>query len=350
MHYICTTNPYDMSRKRSMIVILHFLIWLLVILFPLIPPLHHRAIDREFVILHSINVSMMLVCFYSNYWLFVDRFLFEKKFTKFISINILMILAFALTNHICVGIIADKEHGNIPFGLNLVMILRNSLSLLLTLGICIGAKMSIKWLETEKERERIEKLKAECELQNLKNQMNPHFLINTLNNIYALVGISQEKAQDAIQQLSKLLRYVLRVDGHNLVPLVQETDFLKSYIELMKLRQGNNVTIEQNIEINDRTDKMIAPLIHISLIENAFKHGINSGEKSKIVINIRETDEGISTLIKNTYFPKDKTDKSGSGIGLQQVEKRLKLQYPSKYDYEHKIENGYYIVKLDIKV
>ena len=154
-----------------------------------------------------------------------------------------------------------------------LFILRDMLSLILTVGLAVSIKMTRRWYEAEASRRELEKSKTEAELKNLKNQLNPHFLLNTLNNIYALIAFDTDKAQKAVQELSKLLRYVLYENQEIYVPLSREAEFIRNYIELMKIRLNDNVTVKSSFNLITGSNTMIAPLIFISLIENAFKHG-----------------------------------------------------------------------------
>ena len=123
--------------------------------------------------------------------------------------------------------------------------------------------------------DRAERQKTEAELKNLKNQLNPHFLLNTLNNIYALIAFNSDKAQEAVQELSKLLRHVLYDNQQTFVPLEKELDFIRNYVALMRIRLPQQVEVSVNLEVDSGGALQIAPLIFISLIENAFKHGIS---------------------------------------------------------------------------
>lgn len=179
-------------------------------------------------------------------------------------------------------------------------------------------------------------------MKNLKNQLNPHFLLNTLNNIYALIAFNCDKAQEAVQELSKLLRHVLYDNQQTFVPLEKELDFIRNYVALMRIRLPQQVEISLHLETDPGSSLLIAPLLFISLIENAFKHGISPTAHSFISIAITgNTDGTVRCEIQNSNYPKTGQDKSGSGIGLEQVSKRLELIYPKHYEWEKGISaNG----------
>ena len=213
--------------------------------------------------------------------------------------------------------------------------------MILTVGLSAAIRLSGRWVQVEAARREAKKSRTEAELKNLRNQLNPHFLLNTLNNIYALIAFDTDKAQTAVQELSRLLRHVLYDNQQNFVTLGKEMDFIKNYIALMRIRLSSNVTVETRFDIRPDSPTEIAPLIFISLIENAFKHGISPTEPSHIRIYFSESVHEVRCEIINSYHPKSEADKSGSGIGLEQVSKRLELTYPGRYEWKHGIsEDG----------
>ena len=214
------------------------------------------------------------------------------------------------------------------------LIFQSLLMFILVVGLSVAVRMSQRWQHLEEARKEAERQRTEAELSNLRNQLNPHFLLNTLNNIYALIAFDQTKAQTAVEELSKLLRHVLYNNQLNFVPLYKEVAFMNNYIELMKIRVTQNVKVDTNINIQPDDSTPVAPLIFISLIENAFKHGISPSGTGEITVNMSNTDGCITCEIVNTNFPKRENDKSGSGIGLEQVGKRLELLYPGRYKWE----------------
>jgi LytS/YehU family sensor histidine kinase len=186
------------------------------------------------------------------------------------------------------------------------------------------------WYQIDAGRKELEKQRSEAELQNLNNQLNPHFLFNTLNNIYSLIAINGEQAQEAVHELSRLLRYMLYDSTNEYVTLRKDVDFLRDYVELMRIRMPEHVELKTEIHIG-QPDALIAPLLFISLIENAFKHGVSNSKPSFIHIVLTTDEKQINCTIRNSYFPKDEKDKSGSGIGLVNLKKRLDLLYPGNY-------------------
>ena len=198
--------------------------------------------------------------------------------------------------------------------------------------------------------------RTEAELEWLKNQLNPHFLFNTLNNISSLVQIDADKAQDAIAQLSDLMRYAMYETRRETVPIQGEVEFMRNYIELMKLRCSDKTEVNSQFStlhsplstLNSQLE--IAPLLFISLIENAFKHGVSSSRPSKIDIRLEQQDDQLVFTCDNTNYPKDDADRSGSGIGIENTRRRLDLIYAGRYTWEQSLENDIYHVCVKLKI
>ena len=215
----------------------------------------------------------------------------------------------------------------------ILFIIRDSINFIIfaTAATCI--KLAQQWMWADKARKDAETARATAELSNLRNQINPHFLLNTLNNIYALTAFDTPKAQEAIQELSKMLRHILYDYQQPTVPLKDEVEFLQNYVNLMRIRLPQNVDIKFQHTI--RTSQIdIAPMIFISLVENAFKHGVSPTEPSFIHINIDADEHQITCDIVNSNHPKAAGDHSGHGIGLQQVQRRLELAYFKHHTWE----------------
>ena len=216
------------------------------------------------------------------------------------------------------------------------------------LVIAIGLKSFMRSNELVVKYEQERRNAAEAELSWLKNQLNPHFLFNTLNNISSLTQIDADKAQDSIGQLSDLLRYALYDSENQTVPIDGEIEFMQNYVNLMTLRCNENTSVSCNLE-GGHGDIKIAPLLFISLIENAFKHGVNARKESSIDISLKQ--EGTDLVFKcvNTLFPKPESEHIGSGIGLENMKRRLDIIYPGAYDYECKEEDGHYKAAVRLK-
>ena len=335
-----TTSIQD-NKSKSRYKILHLLCWAVIIVMPFF---FHSSSDDPLVVWNRYlrwlgNPLAYMLVFYLNYLWIVPRYLFKKKDWKmFLLINVSVIMVGLFTMDLWHWLVTQllPEINNPPRRPNvrLPRYFWAILTLILIIALAIAVRMTQHWQHIEEARQEAETARAEAELSNLRNQMNPHFLLNTLNNIYALIAFDQEKAQTAVGELSKLLRHVLYENQQDMVPLYKEADFMRNYIELMKIRVTDNVKIKANINVQPNDSTPVAPLIFISLIENAFKHGISPQGKGEIMIDLNQVNGDITCEIHNTCYPKRDNDKSGSGIGLEQVSRRLELMYPDRYTWE----------------
>jgi len=187
------------------------------------------------------------------------------------------------------------------------------------------------------------------ELAMLKHQLNPHFLFNTLNNLYSLTISKSEKAPKIIEKLSDILDYVLYRSSDKFVPLLKEVKLIEDYLVLEKIRYGNRVEINFDKKIN--SDLKIAPLLLLTFVENAFKHGVTQElDKATISILIKTNNNSIDFYVQNTK-PKQETNneiKSTNGIGIKNVEKQLELLYDN--DYDLKLENAQHFFEVNLNV
>lgn len=325
------------SRTHSKVpwALIHIIVWVLFFALPLffIWNRSGEGIDWNRYLRHSVNPLMLCAVFYLDYFILVPRLLFKGRWNNFILANIGVALVFSAAMLLwqTFSFVPDAPGPRLRINPVLFSFIRDFVSIAMIICLSTLVKMGVGWQQAEDARKEAEKSRKEAELKNLRNQLNPHFLLNTLNNIYALISIDTEKAQEAVSELSRLLRYVLYDNNQHTVPLCKEMDFIKDYIYLMKIRVSQNVSVETDIRVSPDSLTPVAPLIFISLIENAFKHGVSPVEQSRIRIFFDETPECIICDIRNSCHPKSHLDKSGSGIGLEQVEKRLELLYSGHY-------------------
>lgn len=339
-------------------VFIHILAWTIVFLFPLLFIERVESMRRvhDFSLMRFyIQPLSIAVVFYINYLWLIDRVLFRKKPVQFILYNLLLIVVANVVIYLVHHMLLPNEFiprhpGPGPRPPRPVFVQwQDSITLALMVGLSVAIKMTQKWIVTEKERQQLEQERTEAELKNLKNQLNPHFLFNTLNNIYSLIAISPDRAQSAVLELSKMLRYVLYENAQAYVPMEKELEFNHNYIELMRLRLARHVKVEVDMPRGLCRGYQIAPLLFITLIENAFKHGTSATEPSFVTIVMREPSPGvIECRIENSSFPKNENDKSGSGIGLKNLSRQLELLYPGKYTLHAESDSRVYRSSLTI--
>ncbi len=357
--YICCMGNGNshtaMGHTPRLGVYIHCTVWVVLFCLPFFftgrnsQPVTWESYTR-FVI---VPCSFMLV-FYANYLFLIGRYLFTRRLGAFLLANAVLIALMVYGVHVIMQML-PPPHDLRPHGERSTMdIIRffsvNTLMYVLVAGISVAIRMTGVWYRAEAAQRDLEKTRAETELQNLKSQLNPHFLFNTLNNIYSLIAYSPEVAQGAVYDLSRLLRYVLYESSEPFVSLGREVDFIRDYVGLMRIRLPEHVRLDLETRM-ENVETPIAPLLFISLVENAFKHGVSHSEPSFISIAIRQCGEEVACSIRNSCFPKSDTqDKSGSGIGLANLQKRLELIYPGRFTFRTERVGMCFEAELTVKV
>lgn len=293
-----------------------------------------------------------LAIYFLNFYLLGPYLFFKRRYWLFSLINFVIILA--LNSQFFYVFFNRNNIPNMPemgpnmwigfFGGFLMFLVLNVMVVAIAIGIrhFIRTRQIKQLLKDEKAKN------TEAELAWLKNQINPHFLFNTLNNISSLTQIDPDAAQDAIAQLSDLLRYAMYETNKKTVPIQGEVEFMRNYISLMELRCNDKTEVTTTFDVQQNME--IAPLLFISLIENAFKHGVSSSRPSKIDIRLLQNEDELVFNCDNTNYPKDDADRSGSGIGLENTRRRLDLMYAGRYSWEQSLEDNIYHVQIRIKI
>ena len=339
-------NPINLLIQLSL--------WVLLFITPLVSQILNNtpwAIILDNTKYYYPQLLILPIIFYVNYFIFIPRLLFKKR-------NLIFTLANITLSYILVSIFGlylayiqisvDYYGKGVQWTIALVMAILCLLVILAAISFRSQQRNALLELK-EKEAKR---MLAEQELHRLKSQLNPHFLFNTLNNISSLVGFNQDAAQESLSRLSDMLRYVLYDSSVSFIPLKQEVQFMENYIDLMKLRYSDR--LKMNIRFpSANTEARIAPLLYISLLENAFKYGASSRQPCYIDIGMDETPLQINFLIKNSLLNTDERQtKSEGGVGIENLKKRLQLIYPERHrlDYGTENENGIeaFVLKLTI--
>lgn len=343
----CYFFPMKALRIRPF---LHLFAWALLLFMPALAGLQSQ--DPHFHIPTRDLWRMGILCavFYLNYlWLIPHHFLKGRRALFFFANLLLAVVLHFMLHQGGPPPVPPEMVGPPRFRERPVLLMAFSSFLLisLTTGMALAIRMTEQWFHDQKRKASRETEHLKSELSYLKLQLSPHFLLNTLNNIYSLTGQDATKAQKALHHLGKLLRYLLYETEADHVPLQGEVGFLRSYIELMQLRIAAHVHVECDLD-RQPPHILVAPLIFLPLVENAFKHGVHPSSASQIVIRLHVMDSHLVFHTINSYNPKGGADQSGSGVGLANLRKRLELIYPNQYQYSTKVEDGLYYAQLEI--
>jgi two-component system LytT family sensor kinase len=349
-------------KRKDIPVLVHILCW---VIFAFGVLYYHPlswgvTLPREFWIKQTILLFLLLFVFYVNLFILIPRFLFNGKVVIYTIVAIMLIFAVTLLS----------DYLNTIFDLNEVIIKRphspkqglgrgqghhgsfntfvSGLNLLM-IGLGITISFIQKWQQEVNLREQLEKEKVTTELTLLKAQINPHFFFNTLNTIYSYTLSDGDVARTAITNLSKMMRYVLYDASGKQTTLSKEIDFIREYIELMKLRISDKTTVVSLIQ-ESSGDLMIAPMIFLPFIENAFKHGVSGIADGHITIGIMQSGRSVELIVKNTVYENRRASEDESnGIGMANTTRRLELLYAGNYSLSTGLVNkSEYEVKLKI--
>ena len=340
------------GSKDWAVFLIQVAVWAAVILLPMLTSwLATRSWEYAWstvLITFGMLRSPMLL-YFANFYIF-DRWLFQRqRYGLFALANLLLMLVMNF-EMFSVSDYAPDMPAIAWVGMYIGMFIY----FLLNCAMIAAALVIRHFMRICQIRQQLQEEQArhtEAELAWLKNQINPHFLFNTLNNISSLAAIDGEATQEAIAQLSDLLRYAMYETNKPAVPLQGEVEFMRNYIALMKLRvSGATVVNAQSSVANPQFE--VAPLLFISLIENAFKHGVSSNQPSYIIIRLEQNEETLDFDCRNSNHPKSDNDRSGSGIGIENTRRRLELLYPDHYTWQQGIcDNGNtYFSHISIKL
>ena len=289
-----------------------------------------------------------IVIFYFNYFVLIPKFLLLKKFYLYIIILVFTIVtAFVLSGVFLnlSGFNPDKLSYINPVLIMIKPIFKANTFLMLIISILASISLTIN-----NHLRQLEKEKLVAQISSLRSQINPHFLFNTLNNIYATAIDTSPRTADMVDKLSEMMRYTMKETQKDFVPLAEEINYLNNYIELQKLRLESKIVFEYTVE-GDFTELQIAPMLLIPFVENAFKYGVNSEHDSNIKINIKANESELHFLIVNNKVNiQPNIKENSSGLGIKNTKHRLSLIYPSKHLLTIKETENDFTVSLHINL
>ena len=350
-----------MIRKHTWLIhLLGAITFLIVpILFAPHPPEARNILLEAPTIRDFLASCFMLLIFYLNYYLFIPRFYFKKKYLEygfFILLGLIVIayLPSVLTGHDLWGQHPHYE-ANPPFHsddgrgfpprpdtFNPLQEIRHHIFLYAAV-IMFSVLLRVRSRMFQAEND-----KLYAELANLKTQIHPHFLFNTLNSIYALAIRKDDKTPETIVKLSEFMRYLLKDSNQNMVALDKEITYIENYIDLQKSRLRNSVKVHYQTS-GDFRGLTIAPLVLFTYIENAFKHGVNPDQDSEISIEISVLAGRLTLMVVNKLVTMVNKETS-LHIGLRNTAERLEIMYPDKYRLVINDTDGVYLVTLEIEL
>ena len=339
--------------QRYRIVLLHLSFWWVYLSFFLYQITSRGTeIDWERVLTITTNqVFFALLISYLNYFIFLPRFLTHKKVWRYLAefilpFALLMLMRIHVERYLIDGYSHQEEY--LYRTRFVVQLITTNLFIVIFVGMLRFAE---GWFEFEAKKKEIENEKLSAELNFLKAQINPHFLFNTLNNLYYLAYTKSENTTEVIAKLSQMMRYMIYDSNYPQVPLTKEIEYMQNYISLERLRLNNQIPIKFDVKGNPDTI-LITPLIFITFLENAFKHGVtNTATGAWVNISIELNGKECIYMVENSKIVKTNPVKEEkSGFGLQNVQRRLELSYPGQFQLRFEDKPDRYFVQLNISL
>lgn len=335
--------------------LLYLMVWMVIILVPVLNSkmLEEVHVSLENILIAWLKIAPYLLIFIIHNSLIAPRLLLRKhRYVWYLVVNLLTITAvFSLVA------IYEKyaPYDTEPYILNgkasftdLAIYWNILLGFFMT-GLNMGIKLLYRSLRDEQQMEELKRQNLQAEMDYLRYQINPHFFMNTLNNIHALIDIDTEYAKSAVIELSKMMRYVLYESGSETISLKKDIQFIENYIELMRIRYDSSIDICLDYPATIPNKVAIPPLLLIVFVENAFKHGVSYNHASFIHIRIDYRDDAVTAVISNSRHEKSRP--GTTGIGLENVKKRLALIYQDNYTLSiDDSDPAVYTVKLIIPI
>jgi sensor histidine kinase YesM len=336
----------------------HYLSWALTI--GSIAGVFNNLFHSPYVIKFFFYVFFQALGVYFNLYFLIPRFLEKGRYVSYISLVIITVIATALLilpGYYAVDWYSDKTFRELfqrdPSEYKYLLQIYILPSTLASMTLAMSIKLTKKWVQTKRKQQLLENEKLETELKFLRSQFNPHFLFNTINSIFVLINKNPRMASESLAKFSDLLRYQLYECNERQIPVEQELSYLENFIELEKLRQDRNLELNLNVTSAPPGQLTIAPFVLIPFIENAFKHVSHHNHQSNwINMDLHFNSNRLELEVENSTGARNKTNEiiNYGGIGLQNVQRRLDLLYPSKYQLNVADTNDHFKVTLVIEL
>lgn len=344
----------DKIPYRKFRWLFHAIFWICAVsVYTIIYGSHHLEYYKEFLKnIYALPIKMTAT--YSLLYLLIPKLLYRRKYTQFFIFFFLSAFLFSTLEWKWLSTVTFHNYDKQMKEQEVFFIFPVLMSIIHIYPIAIAAasiKIIKNWYRNTEETNKLTKEKLEAELKFLKSQIHPHFLFNTLNNLYALTLKKSDRAPEIVLKLSGLLSYILYESNVEKASLDKELKIIENYIELECLRYGDKLTFTKDFKGNT-SGMQIAPLLLLPFLENSFKHGANSGIKNpKISFFIKIEGDTLNLLISNSKAP-DSSEPApiNSGIGLSNVKRRLELLYQNKYRLHIFDEKETYEVRLTINL
>ncbi len=343
----------SLPNQRKRVLLMHLSFWCVYLSFFSYQISFYQRDDFNwvrFLTIVAIQMFFTTLPAYINYFFFLPQFLEQKKAGRYLlgfslPFALLIVVRIYTERFLLDGFTHEHKYLYNPrFVVQTVLVT-------LFITVFVGMlRFAVDWFELESKKKAIENEKLSAELRFLKAQINPHFLFNTLNNLYYLAFTQSPNTTEVIAKLSQMMRYMIYDSNHSRVMLSKEIEYMENYISLEKLRLNNQIPIRFTVT-GDAGQVLIVPLILITFLENAFKHGVsNNFPEAWISVKLELHGKECVYIVENSKLPAQSLKEDTSGIGLLNVRRRLELSYPEKYSLYIDDQAEHYRIELKLNV
>jgi LytS/YehU family sensor histidine kinase len=339
---------FNINQKKQSTLLLHIIVWIVIFLLPFFFSSQNQydsgktKLYNNFLILNAVTQIFWMLLFYANTFLLIPRILYKRKYLLFITLQI-VIFILIIGIH---GFLFQLIVKTVPFNF-LKSSLFNSIPFIVTVFASIAIKTVSDKIKTDRIANERQRENLKTELSFLRSQISPHFLFNVLNNLVSMARSKSEELEPTIHKLSSIMQYMLYETDGDKVLLKSEIDYLQSYIDLQKQRFGKKLTLTTNLNIKEDWHT-IEPMLLIPFVENAFKHGIGMVQNPVIEITLEAENNTLLFVVNNKYISLDTVKDKVSGIGLNNVKRRLELLYGEDYQLTINKTEDWFTVNLQI--
>ena len=335
-----------MATKLTMRIVFHILAWSVISLVPLyfVPRVSPGGDLRQFHFSALLHTGMLIIIFYFNFRYLYPGYFKQNKIPTYVLLCILTALSFT------------SVYGWIKYVLGelyacfLLFVFVKSFIALAVIALSTFCRLVADTIREQNEQRRRETENLKTELSFLRSQVSPHFMFNVLNSLVAMIRQKSDQLEPVVIQLSNLMRYMLYESDEEKVSLKTEVEYLMSYVRMQLIRFSDDVEVVLDVQ-QDFPNRLIEPMLLIPIVENAFKHGVGMIDQPMIKIAVSYVEDELSLVVKNKFTTRyaQTNEKKNSGIGLDNLKKRLVLLYPDHVLYVDQ-QNGWFTVSLQIKI
>ncbi len=345
-----------MTQQNLKAIAGHLLFWLIIMLTYAVSEWGYRDNFAQAMLFEFVFLPVRLIAVYVNWFVFIPHLLYQNKILPYLTVLAVFLFALAViqrafTIYWAYPVLFPTWNTSPSQALVFFRIVQTLVIIVSPVAFSIGIKLFIDWYHQRNQTRQLEKEKVDAELKYLRSQINPHFLFNTLNNLYGLSLEKSDKVPSLLLKLSDLLSFSLYESAVRQIPISKELQLIKDFIALEKERYEDRVTVHWQVNESQFSTTLIAPLLLMPLVENAFKHGVREeSEKATLSISLTREERTLIFEVINTIPHYSPEEGASEGIGLSNLQRRLEILYSEAYLLKTRAVDHHFIATLKLSL